>query len=680
MTNAQKLEVRASEIRQRLNEISGLEGDKLTDEIRTESDGLQTEYRDTETKRRAAIVAEGDEAAKAVTEPTEDSETRERRELRGKARITDHLTALLTGRGVTGASAEYSDAVGTPGLMPIELLEGPEPEVRAVTPGPDSGTVTQTKATVPFAFARTDAAALGIAMPMIASGEAHFPALSTSPPAGPKSKDAAADSTAAAFSLTKRTPKRITGSFLIRVEDLALMPSMERDLRQAIAAAMADNLDSQVIGGSGAGANLSGLFHQATDVAIAGAKETFGTAIERFAGVVDGKHANGFSDVRALIGVNTFALYAALFSNNNKGDLSAYDHLREQARRAAGFDSRSGPGRYRPEGDRRPGRATPSDHRSGVEGCGIDRRPVHASREGPAGRDGGNAGRFAVHSLRGRSGYRGPPEALLNADPDCRTCWLGEVGGSGRYVGSGRGRGPARRDGHMGDAFGGRARARRQVPGTGRKTTRRSGPRSTCKRWERGLLWSNGARVAVTTSRRGTKRRVGRRSHERPGSRSTSATVDPGAGTLLRLALSDPETGVLSEPCESGLREVVRSMKTSFEVEIRESETPGYEPSLRGVMLTEGRAASGGRAEVFTNGSVTWPQDGVAILLEHRGKVEARGQVVRERDGRLTISQHGLPRAIREAVKAGKRFMSVSSSGASRNGPRPGACVSSYGP
>ena len=38
MTTAQKLEVRASEIRQRLNEISGLEGDKLTDEIRSESE------------------------------------------------------------------------------------------------------------------------------------------------------------------------------------------------------------------------------------------------------------------------------------------------------------------------------------------------------------------------------------------------------------------------------------------------------------------------------------------------------------------------------------------------------------------------------------------------------------------------------------------------------------------
>ena len=319
-----------SEVRERLNDISGLEGEALTDEIRAEAATLHPEYKDLELRYRSATVAEGEEAAKAVTEPTESSETRERRELRSKARITDHLTALLTGRGVTGATAEYSDAVGTPGLMPMELLDGPEPEVRAVTPGPDSGTVTQTRPTVPHAFARTDAAALGIAMPMVASGEAHFPALTTAPPAGPKAKDAAADSTAAAFSLTKRTPGRITGQFVVRVEDLALMPSMERDLRQAIAAAMADNLDSQVIGGSGAGANLDGLFNQADNVAIAGATETFGTAIERFAGVVDGKHANGFSDVRALIGVNTFALYAALFSNNNKGDLSAYDHLRDK--------------------------------------------------------------------------------------------------------------------------------------------------------------------------------------------------------------------------------------------------------------------------------------------------------------------------------------------------------------
>ena len=99
-------------------------------------------------------------------------------------------------------------------------------------------------------------------------------------------------------------------------------------------------------------------------------------------------------------------------------------------------------------------------------------------------------------------------------------------------------------------------------------------------------------------------------------------------------------------------------VKIGFEVEVRESDKPGYEPTLRGVMLQEGRAASGGRREVFTPGSVSWPHDGVAILTEHHGQSVVRGQVVRERDGRLTISARATD-AIREAVKAGKRYMSV---------------------
>lgn len=99
-------------------------------------------------------------------------------------------------------------------------------------------------------------------------------------------------------------------------------------------------------------------------------------------------------------------------------------------------------------------------------------------------------------------------------------------------------------------------------------------------------------------------------------------------------------------------------MRASFEVEVREASRPGYEPSLRGTMLTEGRAASGGRREVFAPGSVSWPHDGVAILTEHRGRPETRAQVIRRRDGRLTITARATE-AIRAAVKAGKRYMSV---------------------
>ena len=54
MTNAQKLAVRLSEIRQRLNEIAGLPDADMTDEIRTEADKLGSEYRNAETQHRAA--------------------------------------------------------------------------------------------------------------------------------------------------------------------------------------------------------------------------------------------------------------------------------------------------------------------------------------------------------------------------------------------------------------------------------------------------------------------------------------------------------------------------------------------------------------------------------------------------------------------------------------------------
>lgn len=199
-----------------------------------------------------------------------------------------------------GASAEYAAATGADGMLPLALLE-PETEARAVTPGPGDETVTSTRPTVPYAFRRTDAAALGVAMPTVAPGEAHFPAL------------------------TKRTPTRITGQFVVRLEDIALFPSMESDLRRAIGRAIADSMDRRAINGEGTAPNLSGLFSVATDVSAASAVETFATGVARIAALVDGTHANGWGDIRLLIGSDTFALYASLFQSN--GDMSLYDYL-----------------------------------------------------------------------------------------------------------------------------------------------------------------------------------------------------------------------------------------------------------------------------------------------------------------------------------------------------------------
>jgi len=78
---------------------------------------------------------------------------------------------------------------------------------------------------------------------------------------------------------------------------------------------------------------------------------------------------------------------------------------------------------------------------------------------------------------------------------------------------------------------------------------------------------------------------------------------------------------------------------------------------LHGVILEEGRAAAGGRAEVFAPGAVSWPSTGIAIRTEHRGVEVARA--VPERDGTtIRIAAPATPE-IRAAFAEGKRQMSV---------------------
>ena len=80
-------------------------------------------------------------------------------------------------------------------------------------------------------------------------------------------------------------------------------------------------------------------------------------------------------------------------------------------------------------------------------------------------------------------------------------------------------------------------------------------------------------------------------------------------------------------------------------------------PRLHGVILTEGRAARGGRAELFAPGAVVWPADGIAIRAEHLGPEIARA--VPTRDGTEIRIAAGASPAVFEAVKNGRKWMSV---------------------
>lgn len=179
MTESQRLTVRASEIRQRLNEIAGLEGDALTDEIRGEGDKLNTEYRNVETKLRAAVVAE-DRPAAELRDDMMDAETRAFTALRNRTRLGRYFDACLNQIPVRGAEAELNEHRGldTVNQMPWDALlpaagaGGVEVRADVVSPAPSSGNPVNQQQIVQRVFARAGVRRIGVMMPSVPVGTA----------------------------------------------------------------------------------------------------------------------------------------------------------------------------------------------------------------------------------------------------------------------------------------------------------------------------------------------------------------------------------------------------------------------------------------------------------------------------------------------------------------------------
>ena len=93
------------------------------------------------------------------------------------------------------------------------------------------------------------------------------------------------------------------------------------------------------------------------------------------------------------------------------------------------------------------------------------------------------------------------------------------------------------------------------------------------------------------------------------------------------------------------------------EVEVRESSDKDG-PRLTGVLLIEGRAARGGRAELFAPHSLEWSSDGIPLRTVHLGPEVSRMIPTRHPDGSIKVSARATAE-IREAIAAGKRYLSV---------------------
>ena len=318
MTNAQKVALRISKVRERLNEISGIEGDAFTDEIRAESDTLQTEYADLENRHRAAIIAQGEEEARArklfESESPEDSELRS---MIDDSNLGAIFSATLEHRQTDGREAELQKHFKlAANQIPLALLE-----TRAVTPAPANVQGNQ-QPIIPGVFPLSCAAFLGVDMPTVPVGEAIFPVLTTNATVEVLAEGAAGTETTGSFSADALSPSRLQASFFYSREDRARFAGMDESLRMNLSDSLSDAFDKQVLAGANGlttGTNLAN--HNASAVTA------FEDYRDHFAySRVDGTFAATTADLRVVMGNATYAHAAKTYRANNADD-SALDSL-----------------------------------------------------------------------------------------------------------------------------------------------------------------------------------------------------------------------------------------------------------------------------------------------------------------------------------------------------------------
>ena len=327
MTARQKIELRRSEIRQRLGEVAGMDGEQRTEAIETEQRALLTELKETEPRLQAAIASDDADDRLRGEQTNVDGEHRERLELRSRARLSNYLTARLQGRMAGGAEAELSQAAGVENI-PLELWDIPRVgEERAVT-GLPSTTGTNLDMIRPAVFAPSIAMRLGIEMPRVPSGTYATATISQSVTAAAKAKSANAPETAALFTVGSTGPKRVSARLATTIEATAEVgaENYEAALRENISLALSDELDKQVINGDGQAPNLSGILKRLGNPAAPGAAiATFDDFVSSFADGIDGLWASTLMDVGVVAGVDTFRLSAKTFRDavgQDLGDMS----------------------------------------------------------------------------------------------------------------------------------------------------------------------------------------------------------------------------------------------------------------------------------------------------------------------------------------------------------------------
>ncbi len=164
-----------------------------------------------------------------------------------------------------------------------------------------------------------EAAFFSVAMPTVESGDAVFPVLTNRPAvAGPYKASEAVSETDGVFAAEVLQPERIQASFFYRRTDATRFPSMDSDLRSALARGLSEKTDAEVI---------AQIVEDVSRTAASAADDYDSYRKRLIYDHIDGRFASMESDMRILVGSETLADMSPLF-RGAQGDVSVVENVR----------------------------------------------------------------------------------------------------------------------------------------------------------------------------------------------------------------------------------------------------------------------------------------------------------------------------------------------------------------
>ena len=320
MTNKQKIQMKQSEVRERINAL--LSQEERSEQEVTELRELTTKAQALETEYRAALVSEGDEESRAKGEFRDqgDGESAEIRSLFNKVTLGDYLAPASSGVGLAGQAKELNEALKVPTVgasggvaLPFDVLE-----IRAfMDTTSNDGSETQ-RPILQRLFGPGVLDALGVRLDSVPVGRTEWPLFATGvTPAQTKEATAVGGATKATFSFVTLKPKKMTGNYEYTHEMAASVGGIEQALRRDLGDAIRSKMSDIVLNGTAPDDTnphrIEGFLSELTATDLAAAILTFADYGGLHSQGVDGIHASGETEVDSVIGVSTYKHAAAVY-------------------------------------------------------------------------------------------------------------------------------------------------------------------------------------------------------------------------------------------------------------------------------------------------------------------------------------------------------------------------------